>query len=133
MFDLVKQWLGPNFGNWDEATINTWAGRLRNEEDAEIYLIEALKDQKEAMFPGYAREADFNTIAQPWRSYATSIWGFTPQDDDEALQQVIVANDADSAAQTFRTVGLERGYDRVVNDIDQSLRQGMKANVRGAV
>ena len=130
---LVKQWLGPNFGNWGESTINTWAGRLRNEEDAEIYLIESLKDQKDAMFPGYAREADFDTIAQPWRSYAGSIWGFTPQDDDEVLQNVIQMNDADQAAQTLRTTGLERGYDRVVNDIDNALRQGMGTNVRGVV
>jgi hypothetical protein len=130
---LVKQWLGPNFGSWSDETINYWAGRLRNEEDAEIYLIETLKDQKEAMFPQYGREADFNTMAQPWRSYATSFWGFTPQDDDETLMAIIQANNADTAAQTLRTVGLERGYDRVVNDIDQSMRQGMRANVRGAV
>ena len=131
--DIVTKWLGPNFGNWDENVISDWAARLRNEDEAEEYLIEELKNQKDAMFPGYNRESDFNTIAQPWRSMASSVWGFTPQMDDEVLNGIIKANDADQAAQTLRTTGLDRGYDRVVNDLSAAVMGSDRNNVRGAV
>jgi len=130
---LVKQWLGPNFGNWGEDVISSWAARLRNEAEGELYLIETLKDQKEAMYPGYSREADYNTIAAPWRSFAAMGWGVAPSENDATLDQLIKMNDANEGGQLVRKTGFERGYDKVVNEMTDGIRAGMNNNVRGAV
>jgi len=40
----VRRWLGTNFGQWDDATVAEWAGKIRNEDDAAAVLEETLKD-----------------------------------------------------------------------------------------
>ena len=115
--DLVKRWLGPNFGNWDQDTIAHWAGVLRNDPDAELSLVETLKNQKETLFSGYDRNATYDTIAAPWRNMASNIWGETIDEADPLFHQIINMNDAVEAGKTLTQVGLDRGNAKVSSDI----------------
>ena len=117
----VIKWLGTDFGNWDDETIASWAGRFRNEDDAEAVLLETLKDQREALYPGYDREADYDTIAAPWRNVMRGAWGTVPNDSDKMLQQIIRMNDAGEAGKLLTTEGMKRGNDTVVNSVQSAL------------
>ena len=119
--NTVKRWLGTNFGTWDEEQIGYWAGRLRNEPDAAEALVETLKDQRYALFPEYDREADYETIASPWRTVMRNMWGEVPNDSDQMLQQVIRMNDAGEAGKLLTQEGLKRGNDNVVASVQSAL------------
>lgn len=119
--NLVSRWLGSNFGNWDDETVNSWAGRLRNEGDAPEALIETLKDQRLALFPEYDREADYQTIAAPWRNMMRNAWGEVPDDSDIALQSIIRMNDAGEAGSYLTKEGLARGNTNTVNSVQTAM------------
>ena len=119
--NLVKRWLGTNFGNWGEEQISYWAGRLRNEDDAQEALMTVLKDQKQALFADYDREADYETIASPWRTMMRNSWGEVPNDSDQSLQTIINMNDAAEAGKYLTTEGLKRGNEYVVNAVQSDL------------
>ncbi len=118
---MVNRWLGTNFGDWDDATIASWAGKLRNESDAAEVLTETLKDQRLALFPEYDREADYNTIAAPWKQMMTNAWGELPDDSDTMLHEIIRMNNAGDAGKFLTTEGLARGNDTVVNSVQSAL------------
>jgi len=119
--NLVKRWLGTNFGNWGDDQISYWAGRLRNEDDAQEALMTVLKDQKQALFADYDREADYETIASPWRTMMRNSWGEVPNDSDQSLQTIINMNDAAEAGKYLTTEGLKRGNEYVVNAVQTDL------------
>jgi hypothetical protein len=121
--DLVKRWLGTNFGQWSDDQVSEWAGRMRNETDAQEKLLNVLKDQKSALFPEYDREADYETIASPWRNMMRNMWGEVPDDSDTTLQQVIRMNNAGEAGKLMTEVGLQRGNDNVVNSVQSALQR----------
>lgn len=125
---LVKQWLGTNFGEWSDEQVNSWAGRLRNEPDAREALMETLKDQKTALFPEYDREADYQTIASPWRTQMRNQWGKVPDDSDAMLHSVIRMNDAGEAGKLLTQEGLKRGYDTTVNSVQSAMSYAFGGN-----
>ncbi len=117
----VNRWLGTNFGSWSDQQVGDWAGRLRNEPDAMEALLNTLKDQKQALFPEYDREADYQSIAAPWRSMIRNTWGTTPNDSDQMLQSIIRMNDAGEAGKYLTQEGLNRGNDNVVNSVQGAI------------
>lgn len=119
--DLIKMWLGPSFGDWDQSTISYWAGQIRNDPDAKLALVEQLKDQKQAIYQGYDRESTYSTIAAPWKQFIGSMWGETVQDSDNVLSDVINMNNAGEAGQYLTSEGLKRGNDNVVNRVQGDL------------
>ena len=119
--DLVKMWLGSNLGDWDDETISYWAGQLRNDPDAELALVEQLKDQKQAIYQGYDRESTYGTISQPWKQYISNAWGEQVQDSDPVLDNVIQMNNAGDAGQYLTEEGLKRDNDMVVNRVQGDL------------
>jgi hypothetical protein len=132
--ELVHEWLGPVYGNWSDSDIADQAGLLRNDPDAEAKLIESLKDQRVAMYPGQTdRDLSYQSIARPWKTYAQGIWGAPAEDTDEVFQQVLQVNDPREAGKLLRQAGLDRGYEKTVSDVVGGIQKGMKANVRGAV
>jgi hypothetical protein len=120
---IVKRWLGTNFGDWDDDQVGYWAGRFRNENDAQEALIETLKDQKSALFPEYDREADYETIAAPWRTMIRNQWGEMPDDSDTTLQDVIRMNNAGEAGAYLTKEGLARGNNTVVNSVQSAMNR----------
>ena len=86
------------------------------------------------MFPAYKdRNVSYAAISKPWKAVTEQTWG-TPVDDiDEVFQRVVQMNDPVEAGKLLRKAGFERGYDRVVADVAQGIKTGVKSNVRGAV
>ena len=117
----VQRWLGTNFGDWSDEEVANWAARIRNDPNSMEALVETLKDQKEALFAGYDREADYDTIASPWRTMMRNSWGEVPNDSDQTLQSIIRMNDAAEAGKLLTTEGLKRGNEYVVNSVQSDL------------
>jgi hypothetical protein len=112
---LVSRWLGPTFGSWDEAQIEEWAGKLRNDPDAEDALVSMLRGQRQALLPEYTNEnLTYEDIAQPWRNYWTSVLGETPADESDSLFLDILRNNSTSYAQArLRQRGLRDGNSKI--------------------
>jgi len=119
--NIVTQWLGTNFGDWDDETVASWAGRFRFEPDAKEELIETLKDQKSALFSGYDREADYATISAPWKTMMQNQWGEVPDDSDTTLHNIINMNSATDAGRFLTEEGLKRGNQTVVNSVQGAI------------
>ena len=133
--DLLREWLGPVFGDWDEEAIAAKAGELRNNPDAKIEFIESLKDQRMAMMPGYTdRSVSYAAAARPWTSWLSSQWG-TPNIDetDSVFQDILQMNNVTEAGKLARRTGFERGYDKVIADTSNGLRAAMRTGTVGAV
>lgn len=132
--DLLNKWLGPNFGNWSDQDISDAAGALRKNPDSEIDFIESLKDQRITLFGNYAdRNVSYQSIMQPWKSYAENKWGAPVDEMDDTLQKAMAFNDPEKASALLTRVGFDRGYDKVVSEVSDGIERGMNANVRGAV
>ena len=117
----VQRWLGTNFGDWSDEEVANWAAKVRNDPNSMEGLVETLKDQREALFAGYDREADYNPIAAPWRTMMKNAWGEVPNDSDQTLQSIIRMNDAAEAGKLLTTEGLKRGNEYVVNSVQSDL------------
>lgn len=113
--NLVAKWLGPAFGTWSEEQINEWAGKLRNDPDAETALIELLRGQRLALFPEYENEnLTYEDIAQPWRNYWASILGEQIGDESDAtFLDIVRANDLSYARSQLRRKGLKEGNSKI--------------------
>lgn len=131
---LYAEWLGPLYSPTD-AEVKKWAGLIRNDREGGVSrLTEALRGQRLALFPEYQDSSlTWNDIASPWRSLATTTWGVQPQDDDAAFVDIVRANNATEAQKQLRRLGVERGYERVLEEAARGLNSGMGRNVRGAV
>lgn len=125
--DLVTKWLGPNFGQWDQDTIAHWAGELRNDPDAELALVETLKNQKEALFAGYDRNATYDTIAAPWRNMASNMWGQTIDESDPLFHTIINMNDSTEAGKLLTQTGLDRGNEKVSSDVASRMSNAFRS------
>jgi hypothetical protein len=119
--DLVLKWLGPTYGVWDDDLVSEWAGKMRNDPDAELHLVEQLKDQKQAMFPGYGRESSYQTIAAPWKGFVQQMWGEQINESDPLFTEVINLNNAGEAGKLLTKEGITRGNDTVVNNVQMAL------------
>lgn len=129
--ELVTEWLGPTFGDWNPGQLDRWAGRIRNDDDAETELIEMLRQQRLALFPTYEnRELTYENIAAPWRQVVNQIWGQIPDETDPLFAQVINLNDLGAAQQLLRTEGLKRGNQTVTSNALEALAEAFGGPVR---
>ena len=76
-----------------------------------------------ALFPEYDREADYETIASPWRTMIRNQWGEVPDDSDTMLHDIIRMNNAGDAGAYLTTEGLARGNDTVVNSVQSAMNR----------
>ena len=128
--DTVQRWLGPNFGGWEDDTIAQWAGELRNDPDAMTNLVETLKDQRQALFPDYDRNATYDTIASPWRQFVRNQWGEMPDEADPLFHSIINMNDAAEAGKVLTKEGLARGNQTVENRVSTDLMRSFGGTAR---
>lgn len=114
---LVQKWLGPHFGGqYDEAWVREWAGRLRNDPDAEQELTDLLRGRRLAVLPEYTNEnLTYQDIAGPWMAMYTQMWGRQADESDPMFHSILRMNDAAEASKLLRKEGLERGVGTVVN------------------
>ncbi len=131
--ELVTRWLGPVHGAWSDTQVAQWAGRFRNDPDAEQELIDLLKQQRLALYPEYENpNLTYEDIVSPWRNFFTQQWGQMPNDDDAILQKVIRMNDATKAEELLRREGLNRGVPKVALDFQGDLLRAFQGQVTGS-
>lgn len=119
---IMKKWLGP-YANME--AVDHWAGKLRNDPDAEQELVQELRGQKKALFPEYGEDATWQDISGPWKSFVNKEWGQQIQDDNPVLHDVIRMNDSSQASDYLREKGLEQGVDRVVDSALSAFASGV--------
>lgn len=132
--DEMKRWLGPVYGNFSKEQIQTWAGRLRNDPNAEDAFQKELSRQRMAVLPQYENtDLTYEDIATPWRNYVSQSWGQNLAEDDNFFQQILATNDAAEAGVMLRDEGLTRGVKQVEDDFVSSVGRsfGGREGVRG--
>lgn len=113
---LYAEWLGPTMGNADQATIERWAGKIRNDPDAMFELQQHLRLQRRALFPKYENEnLSYEDIVSPFRNLASNVWG-RPMTDEAMLVDLVNTGDFTEAQKRLRKAGLDQGVQKVVND-----------------
>lgn len=134
---LVQSWLGPLFGGkqWSDKMVAEWAGRLRQNENAEEQLVELLRGQFQGLFPGHAGNdaARYETVAAPWRGFVQQVWGQQADESDPLFHRIVNLNDANAATQVLREEGIKRGIEQVEQDALTALRSQFGDGVRSAV
>lgn len=121
---LVQRWLGPVAGNWTQSQIAEWAGKLRNDPDAETQLIEMLRGQRQAQFPEYANpELTYEDIAAPWRGFVQQAWGQIPDETNPIFMDILRMNDYNESAKLLREEGLRQGIGKVRDDLISTVGQ----------
>lgn len=127
--DQAITWLGSSFGQMSDADVQRWAGKIRNDPDAEDEFINYLRQQRLALFPEYENEnLTFQDIAGPWRSFITNAWGQNVDDSDNLLNDVIRMNDAGEAGTLLRREGLKRGVKKVEDEFVGGMRAAINSN-----
>lgn len=131
---LVKTWLGPVHGGWDEAQIARWAGRIRNDPEAADALVDMLRGQRLALFPEYSNESlTYEDIAGPWRGLVAQQWGKSMDEDDPLFSKIVRLNDSEAASEVLRREGLARGVTKVVDGATAAIGQAFGGTVRRAL
>jgi hypothetical protein len=125
--DLVSRWLGPSFAaGWSDENIASWAGEFRNNPDAEEELIEILRGQRMALFPGYTNpNLTYEDIAAPWRSFMMQHWGHVADEMDPLFHQIVNMNDSGKAATILRKEGLSRGNTLTIQNATKAFADAM--------
>ncbi len=128
--ELVRRWLGPMHGDWDDDLLDQWGGRLRNDPEGETALTELLSRHRLALFPEYQDGSlTYEDIASPWRGLVGSVWGQQPDETDGFFNQIVRSNDAQTATQMLREEGLKRQIGKVGLDATADLMQSFGGNV----
>ena len=124
--ELAHQWLGPMHGSLSKEELRRWAGKLRNDPDAEIAFTEQLKKRRMALFPTYDdKEMSYDDIAGTWRQDWQTTLGELPNEaKDKRWIQYLRMNDVEKGGEYLRQTGIERGSDSVSND---ALRDTLQA------
>ena len=131
---LVTTWLGPMHGDWSEQEIARWAGRLRNDPNAEVELEETLRGLRMAAFPEWTNEnVTYEQIASIGRQMFREVWGQTPDEHSPIFNKVASMTDHDQAMQVLRREGFERGIDQVMQDAMGGALQAAGGDIRQAV
>jgi len=131
---LVRNWLGPQFGNWSDDQVNDWAGKLRNDPDGRDRLVAHLQKQRIALFPQYEDASlTYEDIASPWRQFVRSAWGEMPDETDDAFVRVLQLNDSVEAGRFLRKEGRKRGNKKVLEDTLGAMLSSGKSTLRRAI
>lgn len=120
--NLLREWLGPQYGAWSDEQIAKKAGELRNDPDAQTVFEQQLGKQRIAMFPGYDDESlTYEDIAAPWRNFGYQQWGEEVDETDPVFSQILRTNDAIENGKILTREGLRRGVKKVTTDIQSQV------------
>lgn len=140
---LLRQWVGPAVAaGFTDDQKRSWAGRLRNDPQAEEEIVAQLGQYRVALMPEYADPTmSYDSIAAPWRSVVRQTWGQDMSETDPLFQQVLrtgggqgTSKDPGGLAgvqQLLLKEGLSRNVGTVVNGALSSLGQAFGGSQRG--
>lgn len=120
--DLAQEWLGPKYGALSDDEIQRWAGRLRNDVDAEQALVEHLRNRRLAIFQNYENpNLTYEDIASGWRAEYEDMLGGLPDETDSLFIDAMKGNDTTKARQTFHEHGIRTKNEKVLSDLQSQL------------
>ena len=97
------------------------AGKMRNNSLYKDIFINKLKDTRFQFYGQYDRDIAWQTIVNAKKENASAIMGVNLKDDDPLLDQLITTNDYAKETELMRQVGLDRGYQKVKNDLTTAM------------
>lgn len=119
---LMEEWLGPQMGRFRDEDVAKWAGRFRNDPDAQVELEDALRQQRLALFPNYNENLTYRQIVTPVENLATQVWG-RPVQDSSFLVDLANTMDYSEMSKRLRTRGRKEGVRKVWDDMLGGLGQ----------
>jgi hypothetical protein len=130
--ELVSRWLGPHVAaNWSPERVREWAGRLRNDPDAEKALTDHLRTQRMAKYSAYTdQNLTYEDIDSLWRPMVRAIWGEDPTPGDATYEHILQINDSARAEQVLRREGLRRNNRQVGQTLLRDLHGALGGSVR---
>ncbi len=132
--DLTVEWIGSFYADgYGEQFVTDWAGRLRNDPDAEGRLVELLRGARQSAFGDYDSDLTYQDIAGPHRAQWRSILGEVPPDSDADFQRLIALNDASQGESFLREVGIKRNNQKVTLDALKGLQGTLGSGIRADV
>tara|TARA_R100001463_G_scaffold90919_1_gene145563 strand:- start:1805 stop:3082 length:1278 start_codon:yes stop_codon:yes gene_type:complete len=104
-----------------EFTVSEVAGEMRNNSLYKDIFINNLKDRRFQFYGQYDRDIAWQTIVNAKKQNASEVMGVNLKDDDPLLNQLITTNDYAKETELMRQVGLDRGYQKVKNDLTNAM------------
>tara|TARA_A200000159_G_C7333493_1_gene344011 strand:+ start:187 stop:1455 length:1269 start_codon:yes stop_codon:yes gene_type:complete len=104
-----------------EFTVSEEAGKMRNNSLYKDIFINKLKDTRFQFYGQYDRDIAWQTIVNAKKENASAIMGVNLKNDDPLLDQLITTNDYAKETELMRQVGLDRGYQKVKNDLTNAM------------
>ena len=104
-----------------EFTVSEEAGKIRNNSLYKDIFINKLKDTRFQFYGQYDRDIAWQTIVNAKKENASTVMGVNLKDDDPLLDQLITTNDYAKETELMRQVGLDRGYQKVKNDLTNAM------------
>lgn len=105
------------------------AGKMRNIGGYETKFIEELKDKRMTQYSMYDRDISWQNIVSTYTSQAADIWGITPDENDPAILDAIKLNNQTQSRSDLKRIGLERGYQKTVNDFASGLSDAFGSGI----
>lgn len=137
VIQLVNTWIGPHMARWSKERIAEWAGRLRNDPDAEINLVDVLRNERKVLLPSYADDTwdnvSYADIVSPYRQLFSNVWARAADETDPFFLKVVNTNDHEEAARLLRSEGMDRGVEAVQLDALRGMLRSFGQGVREAV
>lgn len=133
---LAQEWLGPVYGSLDEATLETYAGIIRNAENSDVgadLLREELKAQRKVLFNSdiYDENLTYRQIAAPWQNYSFQFLGERIDETSQNWLNVLLANDQTNADKELTAYGLNNNIEKVVDDMSDNLAASVGVSETG--
>jgi len=104
-----------------EFIVSEEAGKMRNNSLYKDIFINKLKDTRFQFYGQYDRDIAWQTIVNAKKENASAVMGVNLKDDDPLLDQLITTNDYAKETELMRQVGLDRGYQKVKNDLTNAM------------
>lgn len=104
-----------------EFIVSEEAGKMRSNSLYKDIFINKLKDTRFQFYGQYDRDIAWQTIVNAKKENASAVMGVNLKDDDPLLDQLITTNDYAKETELMRQVGLDRGYQKVKNDLTNAM------------
>ena len=104
-----------------EFIVSEEAGKMRNNSLYKDIFTNKLKDLRFQFYGQYDRDIAWQTIVNAKKENASAVMGVNLKDDDPLLDQLITTNDYAKETELMRQVGLDRGYQKVKNDLTNAM------------
>ena len=104
-----------------EFIVSEEAGKMRSNSLYKDIFINKLKDTRFQFYGQYDRNIAWQTIVNAKKENALATMGVNLKDDDPLLDQLITTNDYAKETELMRQVGLDRGYQKVKNDLTTAM------------